>query len=520
MSWENVTSNVPDLPDWGTVTCVEASRHAAGTAYLVVDNHRMDDYKPHVWKTPDFGKTWTKITDGLDPGTHARVIREDPVKKGFLYLGTERGVQYSPDGGKTWHSLQLNLPTVPVHDLVVKDNDLVVGTHGRAIWILDDLTPIRERAAVGKKAVHLFLVQPATKWYTSWGGATREFLPNVSGNNPDTGAVVWFHLGPDVKTEVKIEILDAKGTVVATASGKPVAGSPPDARRGGEDDEDGSPKRKLEPKPGLNRFVWDLTHDGATVIPGAAVDSGAAGARVPVAPGTYTVRLTVGNQKPVQKVRVDADPRWLAVAPRPAIPVAAEHDWRPIPSSDPEFAELQKLLARVVPLKFEVNPAGALAAQEALALRVRDDITKLADTVARIRAVQKQITLRKDLLKDRADAKALLKQTEALAKKLDDLEGKLHNSKAKIGYDIFAARGGAMLYSQLAWLLANLTDGDGGPTKAQTELATELEAELAGLLDHFDATVKNDLVTLNAAAKKLSVPELYVPPAKKSAAKK
>jgi photosystem II stability/assembly factor-like uncharacterized protein len=510
-TWQNVTSNVPDLPDWGTVTCIEASPHAAGTAYLVVDAHRMNDYKPHVWKTTDFGKSWKKITDGLDPGTHAKVIREDPVKKGFLYLGTERGVQYSPDGGSTWHGLQLNLPTAPVHDLLVKGNDLVVGTHGRSIWILDDLTPIRERAAVGKKAVHLFPVHPATRWYTSWGGATRDFLPSVSGDNPDPGAVIWFHLGPDVKGEVKIDILDAHGSVVATASGTVGAAKPASKGGGDDDDEDGSPKRKLEPKPGLNRFVWDLAHDGATVIPGAAVDSGSADARVPVAPGTYTVRLTVGSQQPVQKVRVDADPRWLAVAPRPAIPVAAELD-RPVP---PGGAALQEFLADLVGAKGAPAPAGELAAQEALAIRVRNDITKLADTVARIRAVQKQINLRKDLLKDHDDAKALLKQTEALSKKLDALEGKLHNSKAKIGYDIFAARGGAMLYSQLAWLLANLTDGDGGPTKAQAELARELEGELTGLLDQFDGTVKGDLAKLNAAAKKLGVPELYVPPAKK-----
>ena len=287
-TWVNVTANIPDLPDWGTVTCIEPSPHAAGAAYLVVDNHRMNDYKPHVWKTTDFGKTWVAITDGLDTGAHAKVVREDPAKKGMLYLGTERGVMYSPDAGKSWEALQLNLPTVPVHDLVVKDNDLVVCTHGRSLWILDDLTPIRDTtAAIKKKALHLFPVQPATKWYTSWGGPTRDFLPSVSGDNPDVGAVVWFHLNDSFKGEVKLEILDSKGNVIASASGK----AKPDRKVGGDDDEDGPPKRKLEPKPGLNRFVWDLTHDGATAIPGAPVDSGIANARIPVAPGTYTVRL-------------------------------------------------------------------------------------------------------------------------------------------------------------------------------------------------------------------------------------
>jgi photosystem II stability/assembly factor-like uncharacterized protein len=514
-TWENVTANIPDLPDWGTVNGIEASPHAAGTAYLVVDNHRMDDYRPHVWKTTDFGKSWTKITEGLDPGTHVKVIREDPRKKGLLYLGTERGVMYSPDTGKTWRSLQLNLPTVPVHDLVVKDNDLVVGTHGRSIWILDDLTPVRETtAAIKKQAAHLFPVQGATRWYTSWGGPMREFLPAVSGNNPDPGAVIWFQLGPDFNGEAKIEILDAKGTVIAQASGR---------REPAKDDKDdeGAPKRKLEPKPGLNRFVWDLTHDSARVIPGAPVDSGSAAARVPVAPGEYTVRLTVGNQKLTQKVTVAADPRWEANT-RKALTATLP--------PDPNVKEL--LATKNVPakyhalvyeyfakLKLDEKVSEELAAQQALALRVRNNITELAETVARVRAIQKQIDLRKELLKNRDDAKELLKQTEALAKKLDDLEGKLHNPKAKISYDIFAAKGGAMLYSQFAWLLNSLTDGDGKPTAEQEYLADDLERELTTLQRQFDALAKDDINKLNDAAKKLGVPELYVPPVKKPEAK-
>src|SRR5262249_8926260 len=145
-------------------------------------------------------------------------------------------------------------------------------------------------------------------------------------------------------------------------------------------------------------------------------------------------------------------------------------------------------------------------------LRVRDDITKLSDTVARLRAIKKQVDLRKDLLKDHTDAKDLLKQSDALVKKLDGIEEKLHNPKAKIPYDIFAAKGGAMLYSQFAWLLSNLVEADGAPTKAQMELAEELEKELTKLVDQFEAAAKDDVGKLNEAAKKLGVPELYVPP--------
>jgi photosystem II stability/assembly factor-like uncharacterized protein len=483
-TWANVTANVPDLPDWGTVTCIEASPHAAGTAFLVVDNHRMDDYKPHVWRTTDFGKTWTKITEGLDAGTHAKVVREDPKKKGLLYLGTERGVQFSRDAGKSWEPLQLNLPTVPVHDLVVKDNDLVVGTHGRSIWILDDLTPIRDTTpAIAKKAAHLFAVQPATAWRYTWGGPTSGFTPHAAGQNPDTGAVVWYSLGADIKGEVTIEVLDAKGALVAKASGRrePAGSSAQDDKK--DKDDANAPKRKLEPAAGLNKFVWDATHDGAKPISGAAVDMGSPDARVPVAPGEYTVRLTAGNQKLTQSVTVSSDPRWLA--------------------------ERFKLV------KEQPKLTGELTDQQALALAVRDDITKLSDTVARLRAIKKQIDLRDDLLKDRDDAKDLLKQTEALNKKLDAIEEKLHNPKAKISYDILAQKGGAMLYSQLAWLLGNLIDGDGAPTKPQRELAAELQKELTDLVAKFETLAKDDIAKLNESAKKLGVPELYVPPAAK-----
>jgi ABC-type phosphate transport system auxiliary subunit len=159
--------------------------------------------------------------------------------------------------------------------------------------------------------------------------------------------------------------------------------------------------------------------------------------------------------------------------------------------------------------------ATAYPESESLALRVRDDISRLSDTVLRLRAVKKQLDLRKELLKDTAAAKGLLKESEALGKALDAVEERLHNPKAKISYDIFAARGGAMLYSQLAWLLGNLTDADGAPTKAQRELADELRKELDGLVAKFEDVAKDDVGKLNAAAKTLGVPELYVPPAKK-----
>jgi photosystem II stability/assembly factor-like uncharacterized protein len=464
-TWTDLTANVPELPDWGTVTCIEASPFDVNTAYLVIDNHRMDDYRPHVWKTTDGGKTWTAITDGLDSGTHTFAVREDPKKKDQLYLGTARGVMLSPDGGKTWKSLQLNLPTVPVHDLVVKDDDLVVGTHGRSIWILDDLTPVRAKPA--DAAVHLYPVAPATKWAYGGGPATG-FTRSGSTSNPPAGAVVWYHLGKDINGDVTLEVLTADGKPVAKAKGKAGEKGADD-----EDDDDAPPgarkDRPLDAKPGLNRFVWDLTHDGAEAIPGAFVDLGQPSLPVPAAAGTYTLKLTAAGKTVEGKVEVKPDPR--------------------LPGKGTE--------------------------QEAIALKVRDDITLLTRTVLRLRAVQRQLALRKDLLKDHPDANELLEASDALGKKLTALEERLHNPKAKVSYDIFGPRGGAMLYSQLAWLLVVVCDGDGPPNKAQQQYAVEHGKQLAGLVAEFDKLMKGDVAALNDQAAKLGVPGLYVPPAKK-----
>src|SRR5262249_9060339 len=142
-TWTNVTDKVSGLPEWGTVNCIEPSPFDAGTAYIVVDAHRLDDMRPYLYKTTDFGSTWSSLTAHLPQDVYLHAVREDPKRKGLLSLGWDRGVMYFLDDGASWNALQLNMPAVPVHDLVVKDNDLVVGTHGRSIWIFDDLTPVR-----------------------------------------------------------------------------------------------------------------------------------------------------------------------------------------------------------------------------------------------------------------------------------------------------------------------------------------------------------------------------------------
>lgn len=216
----------------------------------------------------------------------------------------------------------------------------------------------------------------------------------------------------------------------------------------------------------MNKFVWDLTHDGAETIAGAQVDAGNPAQGIPVSPGLYTVKLTFGKETVETKVEVKADPRHKTPPP---------------------------------------------VEQEVFALKLRDQITKLSTTVNRLRAMRKQLAFRKELLGKDDTMKDLLKSSDDYGKKLAALEEKLHNPKAKIVYDIFSAKGGAMLYSQFSFVLSNATDGEGAPTKAMLEVEAELSKELDKLVAEFDTLVGADLKALNDAAAKLGVPPIYVP---------
>src|SRR5262249_49402943 len=199
---------------WGTVVCIEPSPTEAGTAYVVVDAHKNDDRKPYLWVTRDFGKTWKSLTSKIPDDGYLSVVRVDPAKKGMLYAGTERGVIYSTDDGATWERLRLNFPNVRVTDIKVKDDDLVVGTNGRSIWILDDLTPLRQLADTKDKNAHLFPVRPALRIRP--GGRISEKATRGTFDNPPVGAIVHYYLKARPKGDITLTVLDAKDQVVRT----------------------------------------------------------------------------------------------------------------------------------------------------------------------------------------------------------------------------------------------------------------------------------------------------------------
>jgi len=460
-TWQDVTGNVPGIPEWGTVSMIEPSHFAAGTAYLVVDAHRLDDMRPYLWKTADFGRTWKRLGDGLAKDVYLHAVREEPTRAGVLYLGTERGVEVSFDDGATWRPLKLNLPTVAVHDLVAKDRSLVLATHGRSMWILDDRMPLLEATPPAAETARLLPIPDTTAWVVRGGRSLGQW----SAANPPHGVRLTYWLKEAPKDDITLEILDAQGHSVRRLSSKPP--EPIHTSEYADEEKEALDKLAIPKAAGLNLATWDLDWTGAELIPGAMIDSGDPYFGPAAVPGTYTARLTVAGKSYEQSFRVLPDPR-LAVDPQ------------------------------------------ALAQQLALALEVRDQISRLTRGVLELRSVRQQLQARSELLKDDTRTAALRKSSADLVGKLDALEEQLHNPKAQVIYDILAFKGGAKLYSRLAPTLEFLKEGRGAPVQGVREEYAREKAELDKLLGDLDGLVKGDLATLNQQARSLGVPEVYV----------
>jgi photosystem II stability/assembly factor-like uncharacterized protein len=302
-TWTNVTPK--DLPEWSRVSQIDASAFDAGTAYVAIDRHQNDDLHPHIYKTSDFGKSWTTIVKGIPDTTFVRAVREDPKKRGLLYAGTEMGVFVSFNDGSDWRPLQLNLPRAPIHDLIVKDDDLVVATHGRSFWILDDLTPVRQFTdEIAKKDVHLYTPQTAYRLQSA-GGEDRPKKPVLTGQNPPPGAVIDFFVKQVPKGETTVEILDGQGQVIRKYSS--LKTQVPDEPL---DPDDKKPEKEIKVEAGLNRFLWDFRYEEANRVPGYYLWEYNSGAKGPLAlPGKYQVRLTADGKSQTVPLELKLDPR-------------------------------------------------------------------------------------------------------------------------------------------------------------------------------------------------------------------
>ena len=507
-SWQKVTP--AGLPAWARVSIIEASHHAAGTAYAAINRFQLDDFAPYIYKTTDYGKTWTRITAGIPAAEFVRVVREDPVQPGLLYAGTERGVYVSFNDGARWQPLRLTpagaktaegtLPPVPVHDLAVKEGDLVAGTHGRSFWVLDDLSALRQMTpAVAAKAAHLFT--PRDAYRTQWGGGRGGDAARPVGQNPPSGATVYYWL-KQPRQEVTMEFLDARGAVIKRFTSRQDSASARDSVRGdsvklarrdslvrsglsadsvqklqassegggesggGGEDED-APRRAPRPprvanKAGLNAFTWNLRYADASSFENMILWAG--GTQGPVAPpGSYAVRMAV-NGKPVATERFTL---------------------RPDPRSTATPADY--------------------AAQFALLTQIRDKVTEANDAVKMVRGVRAQLEARQAKLAEGKRA-GVAAPAAALLARIGAVEGELYQVRNQSGQDPLNYP--IKLNNQLSALANVVASADARPTKqsreAYTLLAGQIDAQLAQLKQAMDAL----LPPVNAALRAAGAPEV------------
>ncbi len=318
-TWKNVTPK--EMPDFARISIVDASAHDPAVAYVAALKYKQDDFHPYLYKTSDYGKTWTKITTGIPEDDYMRVIREDPKRRGLLYAGGEKGVYVSFNDGANWQSLQLNLPVVPIHDLAIQDNDLVAATHGRSFWILDDLTILHQLTdEVQKTAVHLFKPRPTVRFRASLDPAIKP-VPGGGeelGKNPPNGVRVVYHLPSKPKTPITLAFLDASGQVIksfkSTTPDAPTSTSATarkDSTGLAEMRQPTAPARRetmLPAQAGGNAFVWaDMRYPDPIALPNSVTHGRARG---PLAmPGKYKVQLTVEGKTYTQEFEIVKDPR-------------------------------------------------------------------------------------------------------------------------------------------------------------------------------------------------------------------
>jgi photosystem II stability/assembly factor-like uncharacterized protein len=445
-TWSNVTPK--DLVPWAKVSILEASHFDPNVAYAAINTFRLDDLRPHVLRTKDGGATWTAITAGIPDAGIVNVVREDPKRRGLLYAGSQREVYVSFDDGEHWQSLRLNMPATSIRDLVVHEDDLVVATHGRSFWILDDVTPLREvDATVAALDVHLFA--PQTAWRVRWNLNTDTPLPQEepAGQNPPDGAILDYRLAKDAAAPVVLEILDAAGKLVRRFSSEDVP-EPPVEGRNIPDYWIRSPER-LSAKAGSHRFVWDLHGPPPAAsrfeYPIAAIFGETP--RTPegpwAVPGTYTARLSANGKTVEQKLVVKMDPRV------PATPQALA-----------DQLELSAAIAREMGLN--------------------------AERIGRLKRGR-------DALRERRKNAEVAAAADALDAKLAELGASLESASERLG----------SLYEIVQGV-------DAAPTPQAAAASAELRDRLAALARTLHELSTSDVAALNAELRKRSLPEIAI----------
>jgi hypothetical protein len=450
------------FPEWIQVNSIEVSPHDKATAYVAATRYKFDDDRPYLFRTTDYGRSWTEITNGIPDGAFTRVLREDPVRRGLLFAGTETGLYVSFDDGSSWRPFQRDLPAVPITDLAIKDGDLVVATQGRSFWILDDLTPLRlwdDRTAASE--VHLFPPRPTPRFMAEAPSEEARALPRAVGTNMPAGVVVnfWLKDEPSKTRPVTLEILSQGKVIRALSSAEPeLTGdleerAREEALRKGED-------RPLELKPGLNRVVWDMRVFQPTLAPKAVFNEGTK-APPKVAPGTYEVRLTAAGRTATATFEVTPDP----ASPATAADLKAQFD---------------------------------------LLEAIRDDLSATHETVMAIRDVRAQLLDLAGRAGRLGLGDALEKRAAPLAQQLTALELELTNPEIKADEDDLNYE--PRLDHDFTYLAGVVASADRRPTAGSLEVYRGLKGKLDAARGRFQALLGGEVAAFSRAAAEMKLP--------------
>lgn len=492
-NWQNVTPS--DLPEWSFIRTVEPSPHDPATLYLAATRYKLDDNRPFLYKTNDYGQSWQTITTGIPDDDFTRVIRADPNRVGLLYAGTESGLYVSFDDGGMWQRWQSNLPIVPIYDMTVKGTDLVLATHGRSFWIVDDLTLLHQASdAVESKPMHLF--QPRRTWrllpdlFFGWsreegkvygvglaksavylasetetGHVKRQFLD--AGEGASLGAMITYSLSEDAVAQATKEdatlalaFLDVDGNLIREFKPKSADYAEWDEKKKSLD-----PGPWMPVNPGINRFLWDLRYAGATRVAGNKT-AGSANHGPLILPGTYQVRLTIGDQTLTEAFEVVNDPR-----------------------STVSQADLQEQLT--------------------LLLQIRDQLSQTHAGVNRLRAIQEQVDGWRKHLAVRDDGQAICQAADELTKKLSAIESELILPGEQD--DTFGLNDVVRLNAKLATVIPVVGSADAKPTEQARALAAEYSAQINHELEKLDDLVTGEVGACNRMIQEAAVPAVVSP---------